>query len=524
MKGIIYVRVSSEEQVQGTSLNEQERRCQAYCAENNIEVLQMYREEGESAKSAKRTEFLKAIEFCRVHKGEVGAFVVLKVDRFARNTEDHFAVRKILRDYGVTLQSVTENIGDSPQEKFMETLLAATADFDNAIRTERSTGGMEAKLRAGLWPWKAPIGYMRNPKREKESKKTLPDVPDPVLYPILQTALKEFSQGLHTQASLGRRLDELGFNTSWGKKPTAQFVQSIMRPYRLKFYAGKLINSLTNGEEHLGFHQPMITEQEHDLIVGYLQGKKRPKQRHDRLNPNYPLKGGTALCGSCGRPLTGSGTRGHGGHYPYYHCYNKQCAMRGRGIQKDTMEAQFITKLDEIAPTLDFVDYFKKHVVSEWNDIVGQMKGVRNEYENKKRELEQRLVKIKEYLEDETYSKAEDLERKEKTENELLTIKISSSEAHIEQINVELLIDESAVFLQSLGTHWEDLAPTLKPRFQKLVFPDGISYTRGVGFGTAKMDMIFELNRQYAAGNYNLVRPVGFEPTTIRLRVECSTN
>src|SRR3989344_6052521 len=102
-KAIIYVRVSSDEQVKGTSLDDQEKRCRLYCADQGLEVLEIFREEGASAKSADRKILLEAIEFCRKNKGTISAFVVWKVDRFARNTEDHFAVRKILLDYGTTL-------------------------------------------------------------------------------------------------------------------------------------------------------------------------------------------------------------------------------------------------------------------------------------------------------------------------------------------------------------------------------------------------------------------------------------
>ena len=158
MKGIIYVRVSSDEQVRGTSLEHQEDLCRAYCQNKGIEALEVFREEGASAKTAERAEFLRAIEYCRKNKGQVDAFVVYKVDRFARNTEDHFYVRKMLIDYGVTLHSVTEPIGNNPAEKFIETVLAGSAEFDNAIRTQRCIDGMSARINQGIFPFKPPIG------------------------------------------------------------------------------------------------------------------------------------------------------------------------------------------------------------------------------------------------------------------------------------------------------------------------------------------------------------------------------
>ena len=111
LHGIIYTRVSSDEQVKGTSLQYQEDLCRKFCAERGITVLYVFREEGESAKTADRTELLKAIAFCSKRRGSINAFVVAKVDRFARSTEDHFFVRKRLLDYGVSLYSVTEPIG-----------------------------------------------------------------------------------------------------------------------------------------------------------------------------------------------------------------------------------------------------------------------------------------------------------------------------------------------------------------------------------------------------------------------------
>lgn len=63
-RGIIYCRVSSAEQVEGTSLDSQERICKEYALKYNIEVINTFIEKGESAKTVNRTEFQKAISLC----------------------------------------------------------------------------------------------------------------------------------------------------------------------------------------------------------------------------------------------------------------------------------------------------------------------------------------------------------------------------------------------------------------------------------------------------------------------------
>ena len=146
-KGIIYCRVSSHEQVQGTSLDNQRRACLQFAESKGIEVVEIYIEKGESATAANRTEFLKALEYCRKYKESVSAFIVWKIDRFARNTTDHFAVRAKLLQYGVTVHSVTEPISQDPQGKLIETLLAGFAEFENEVRKQRCTAGLQSRLR-----------------------------------------------------------------------------------------------------------------------------------------------------------------------------------------------------------------------------------------------------------------------------------------------------------------------------------------------------------------------------------------
>ena len=52
---IVYVRVSSKEQLDGTSLEVQERICSDYAVRNDLEIVRIFKEKGESAKTTNRT-------------------------------------------------------------------------------------------------------------------------------------------------------------------------------------------------------------------------------------------------------------------------------------------------------------------------------------------------------------------------------------------------------------------------------------------------------------------------------------
>ena len=55
-----------------------------------------------------------------VERADVDAMVVHKVDRLARNIEDHFRIRAALKRSGVQLVSVTENIEETASGRLVE--------------------------------------------------------------------------------------------------------------------------------------------------------------------------------------------------------------------------------------------------------------------------------------------------------------------------------------------------------------------------------------------------------------------
>ena len=516
MNGIIYTRVSSDEQVKGTSLEFQEELCKKYCAERNIDVVEVFREEGESAKDLSlnnRKKFLAALEFCRKRKGQIHAFIVLRVDRFARNTEDHFAVRKILVEYGTTLHSVTEPIGNKPAEKFIETVLAGAAEYDNAIRKQRCSDGMSQKINQGLYPWKTPLGYVCTFSKKKGEKKTIPDPPHEKIFPIIQRGLKHYAQGLCTQVELVKLLDSWGLADIRGIPTSIQLVDRILGKY-LKFYAGILENPFT-GEDKDGLHVPMITTEEYYRIILVKTGKVKRAVKHDRFNPQFPLRRSVS-CYSCKRFLTGSTPRGRNGHHPYYHCHNKQCPMYGKGIPKKQLEQEFMAFLSGIKPKDDFLSAFRDVVLDVWKERGAFIAEQAGKYQKQIENLEAKKKTVRDMREEGSYTKEEFLERKAELENEIMALKISLSETTIDQLDIEAAFDYAISFISDIERQWFDIPSNLRPRFQKLVLPDGIPYERGKGFGTARLGLIFEAKRRLEDEKISIVDPRGIEPRTAR--------
>ena len=110
------------------------------------EVLERFHEEGESAKSTDRSQLQNLLTYSRLNKGRVHFVVVFNLTRFARDKYDHFALRSHLQSLGISLRSATEPIDDTSTGKLMEGVLAAFAQFDNDVRSDRTRAGMKAAL------------------------------------------------------------------------------------------------------------------------------------------------------------------------------------------------------------------------------------------------------------------------------------------------------------------------------------------------------------------------------------------
>ena len=205
---VIYVRVSTKEQTENLSLPTQLRACEEYCRREGFDVLERFKEQGESAKTTDRSELQKLLKYCRTNKGKIHFVVVYNLTRFAREKYDHFALRAHLKSLGISLRSATEPIDDTSTGKLMEGVLAAFAQFDNDVRSERTRAGMRAALELGRWRFPPPLGYLNAPKRSGKSL-----VPDPERAPLVKQMFEEYASGRFTKQQVLARITQRGLRT-----------------------------------------------------------------------------------------------------------------------------------------------------------------------------------------------------------------------------------------------------------------------------------------------------------------------
>ena len=163
MNCVIYLRVSTKEQAQtddkeGYSIAAQREACLKLVEEKGWKFVDEYTDRGESARSAHRPSLQLMLSRIKKEK-DVSAIIVHKIDRLARNMEDHVAIKAILKRANVQLVSVVENIEDSASGRFVEGIHALMAEFYSANLATEIKKGMEQKVKQGGWPHQAPVGY-----------------------------------------------------------------------------------------------------------------------------------------------------------------------------------------------------------------------------------------------------------------------------------------------------------------------------------------------------------------------------
>lgn len=165
MRAVGYCRVSSTEQViNGTSLETQRKQIEAYCAMKGITLVSLFSDEGVSGSKpiADRPEGAKLAAM--TEKGDIHAVIIVKLDRGFRNVVDCLQSVDAWERRGISLHIV--DLGGnsidttSPAGRFMLTVLSAAGEMERGMINDRCNAGRRARKAEGKRIGEVPFGYM----------------------------------------------------------------------------------------------------------------------------------------------------------------------------------------------------------------------------------------------------------------------------------------------------------------------------------------------------------------------------
>lgn len=157
MKLAGYVRVSTDEQQPDL----QRDALRSYAGAHGHELVQVHEDLGLSGADQARPGL--AALMAEAHRRRFQAVLVWKFDRFARSTIDLLEALQTFRALGIDFMSVTEGVDTTTAAgKMVLTFLAAIAEFERGLISERITAGIRsARARGVRWAGERTVDLVR---------------------------------------------------------------------------------------------------------------------------------------------------------------------------------------------------------------------------------------------------------------------------------------------------------------------------------------------------------------------------
>lgn len=217
----IICRVSTRQQVDGTSLDEQERLCRVEADSMGANVVYVGRDEGISGGELDRDALQTALDLAS--RGEVNVILVHHQDRLARDEFVRYMAEREMKSHGVIYRplNLPANVDpfDEKDGEMTAGIFGIMAQYQRRQNQWRSANGQRAKARDGRWPGgEPPYGYQLEGKGTRDCR----PVPHPDEREVLRIAVDAVMRHGKTTGEVAALLNGLGFTGRRGGQWTHQ--------------------------------------------------------------------------------------------------------------------------------------------------------------------------------------------------------------------------------------------------------------------------------------------------------------
>jgi site-specific DNA recombinase len=320
--------VSTQRQGQhGTSLTEQQAAIERFARNWDFRIIKRF-EERETAAKQGRPVFLEMLK--ELKAGRADGVIIHKIDRSARNLKD-WADLGALIDAGKEVHFASESLDlNSRGGRLSADIQAVVAsDYIRNLR-EETKKGIYGRLRQGLYPFRAPIGYLDSGKGEVKAV-------DPAAAPFIRRAFEMYATGDWGLIALMDKLNDLGLRNRIGRKLTLNGLATALHN---PFYMG-VIKIRKTGEMFAGAHDPIISKELYDRVQDVFAGKNIKKETH-----HFFVYRRMVHCQNCRHFLTAEVQKGN----HYYRCRTRHC------MRRCLKEEEIAENLENVLKQIEFTD------------------------------------------------------------------------------------------------------------------------------------------------------------------------
>ena len=403
MKAGLYLRVSTEQQAQGTSLETQEAECRAEAVRLEYQVVDeavVWEHYSGAYVDRPGLSQLQAI----ARSGAIDAVVVHAPDRLSRNPLDLLNIVKSLGDCSVRVIFVHGYNEDSIEGQLLTFVQGYAAQKERAQIAERSMRGKQAVARKGRIPNGTGPGLFGYDYDRLAKKRTVKDEEAAVVRLIFKWAGEGVSRN-----QIAKRLNDLGYRTKRGFLWEAVGVTRLLRNRAytgVQTYGEKRYRSLGGGRRSItkraegevitveGFTPPIISQEVFDLV----QDKMGVGQARITGSPAQYLLTGFVRCAECGSSVSGSMLAKK---HRYYRCRatvpraSRPATCHARYIPAEEFEDQVLEMVFEALMNPEvLVSELRHHFATGGGNLGEEMKGLRREIQDLKGE-QLRLIDLR---------------------------------------------------------------------------------------------------------------------------------
>lgn len=153
MKVFAYLRVSDPSQVKGGGFDRQEKTIKKYSRENNLQIAEIFKEEGVSGTLENRPALARLLVSLEKNHHGIKTVIIEKLDRLARDLMVQEAIIKDFQTKGFTLISALEGpdlLKDDPTRKLMRQMFGGIAEYEKTMLVQKlQAARLRVKLRDG---------------------------------------------------------------------------------------------------------------------------------------------------------------------------------------------------------------------------------------------------------------------------------------------------------------------------------------------------------------------------------------
>jgi len=164
-RAVVYLRTSTESQVDKQGPKVQEDACRAYCDSLGIHVVAVMHEAATTGKTDERPQYAEALVM--IEEGDSEIVVFASLDRLARTLTIQEALLNRAWSVGAEVHAanfgvVLEDGPDDPMRTFIRQVMGAVAQLDRSMLTARMMAGRrKKKAEGGKGEGAYPFGYTK---------------------------------------------------------------------------------------------------------------------------------------------------------------------------------------------------------------------------------------------------------------------------------------------------------------------------------------------------------------------------